>query len=95
MSTEEKSLNFIEQINESLLSGEKAVQPSEKVSLNNLRKGIIYSKNLIKGSVLNQADLTYARPQNPDFLNIADLIGKKLSKPVDSHTTINREDFEH
>lgn len=88
-------ISFIKQINQSLLSGQKAVQQSEMLSKNNLRKGIIYSKNLVKGSILNQVDLTYARPQNPDFLNLADLIGLKLSKSVDSHTTVNREDFEH
>ena len=88
-------IQHMTQINKSLLSGAKAIQESEKLALNSLRKGIVYSKDLIKGHTLENSDLTYARPFNPNFSDVNNLIGRKLSQSVRSYMSVKEEDLEH
>ncbi len=86
-------VNSIKQLNESLNSGPKAIQRSELLLIRQLKKGLIYSKNLPKGHTLAQDDLNYARPQNQDIPGAENIIGKKLSRNVNSFTTVKLDDF--
>lgn len=75
-------VNNLAQLNISLLSGEKTVQPSEEVNLNAMRKGLVYRSDLPIGHELSFLDLEYARPLNPALPNVASLEGKKLKRAV-------------
>jgi N,N'-diacetyllegionaminate synthase len=92
-----KELNLligsIKKLNDSLHSGPKAIQKSELLLINKLKKGVIYSKNLPKGHTLTQDDLDYARPLNLDILGVETIIGKKLSRNVNSYTTVSVDDL--
>lgn len=86
-------VNSIKQLNESLNSGPKAIQRSELLLIRQLKKGLIYSKNLPKGHTLTQDDLNYARPQNLGIPGADNIIGKKLSRNVNSYTTVKLDDL--
>jgi N-acetylneuraminate synthase/N,N'-diacetyllegionaminate synthase len=75
-------VNTLAQLNLSLLSGEKTVQPSEEINLNAMRKGLVYRSDLPIGHELSFLDLEYARPFNPALPNVASLEGKKLKRAV-------------
>jgi sialic acid synthase SpsE len=75
-------VNNLAQLNISLLSGEKTVQPSEEINLNAMRKGLVYRSDLPIGHELSFLDLDYARPFNPSLPNVASLEGKKLKRAV-------------
>jgi len=75
-------VNTLAQLNISLLSGEKTVQPSEEINLNAMRKGLVYRSDLPVGHELSSLDFEYARPFNPALPNVASLDGKKLKRAV-------------
>jgi N-acetylneuraminate synthase/N,N'-diacetyllegionaminate synthase len=75
-------VNTLAQLNISLLSGEKTIQPSEEINLNTMRKGIVYRSDLPIGHTISLLDLEYARPFNPALPSVASLEGKKLKRAV-------------
>jgi N-acetylneuraminate synthase/N,N'-diacetyllegionaminate synthase len=87
-------IDSIEELNKSVFSGAKSIQKSEILLINQLKKGFIYSKNLPSGHTLTLEDINYARPLNSDFLDLKEVIGKKLSKNVGAFTTINIDELE-
>ena len=81
------------ELNLSLMSGPKCVQPSEKLLLNNIRKGFVYSKNFEAGHTLKTDDISYARPLNADFLSASLVLGKTLKRNVEAFVSISLTDF--
>ena len=86
-------VNTLTELNISLLSGEKKVQPSEKINLNAMRKGVVYRSDLPIGHELSFLDFEYARPFNPALPNVASLEGKKLKRAVKSGYSVIKDDF--
>lgn len=81
------------QLNSSLMSGPKCVQPSEKLLLNNIRKGFVYSKNFEAGHKLKIEDISYARPLNADLHSASLVLGKTLKRNVEAFVSISLTDF--
>lgn len=86
-------IDTLNQLNLSLSSGLKDLQKSEITSLNNLRKGIVYSKKLYAGHKLEKSDFTYARPLNPDIPNLILAEGRILKNNVEPFFTVTKDDF--
>ena len=85
--------DLLNKLNFSLFSGEKAIQDSEKNSLSNLRKGIVYVKNLSAGHKLVREDFDFARPFNPEIADLNSVIGKVLKKDVAAYFTVMSSDL--
>jgi len=85
--------DLLNKLNFSLFSGEKAIQDSEKGSMNNLRKGIVYVKNLSAGHKLVREDFDFARPFNPEIADLNSVIGKVLKKDVAAFFTVMNSDL--
>lgn len=62
--------------------------------LNQIRKGIVYSKDLKPGHRISLDDLDYARPMNIGIKDVSEIIGKMLNKHVLAFHTVALEDFE-
>ncbi len=90
----ENIIKNVHLLNLSLTSGKKAVQLSEFPMLSQIRKGIVYSKDLKPGHQISLDDLNYARPMNIGIKHISEIIGKVLNKPVLAFHTVTLEDFE-
>ena len=73
----------------------KEPQPSELPNLKAVRKGVVAARPLSSSSVLNAADLTYARPA-AEFAasELSSLVGRKLKAPVGQGELIRRGDVE-
>jgi N-acetylneuraminate synthase/N,N'-diacetyllegionaminate synthase len=84
----------LSELNSALMSGLKSIQPSERISLNSMRKGLVYSKNLSAGHKLLVSDLDFARPLNTEVHSTDGVIGKILKRNVDAFFTISLDDFE-
>jgi sialic acid synthase SpsE len=87
-------ISTLNELSESLSSGFKDLQKSEITSLNNLRKGVVYSKKLYAGHTLVKNDFTYARPFNPEVPNFTLAEGRILRKDVEPYFTVLKDDFE-
>ena len=72
---------------------------SEKNNISSMRKGVVYSRSLKEGSVIQRDDLHFARPSNTGNINIApheykdSMIGKTLKKSVSANFLIDVNDF--
>jgi N-acetylneuraminate synthase/N,N'-diacetyllegionaminate synthase len=86
-------VNTLAQLNVSLLSGEKAIQPSEEINLNAMRKGLVYRSDLPIGHELSFVDFEYARPFNPALPNATSLEGKKLIRAVKAGYSVVEDDL--
>ena len=84
----------LSELNSALMSGPKSIQPSERISLNSMRKGLVYSKNLSAGHKLLVSDLDFARPLNTEVHSADRVIGKILKRNVNAFFTISLDDFE-
>jgi N,N'-diacetyllegionaminate synthase len=82
------------ELNKSCLSGEKRIQASEMNSLNNLRKGIVFSKNLSRGHKITKSDLEFARPLDPKVPYKELVLGKILKEDVLSYTSVSLNMFD-
>lgn len=87
-------IHTLRELNISCLSGRKTIQASEVNSLNHLRKGVVFSKNLSRGHKLTNSDLEFARPLNPNVPNKEMLLGKILKEDVVSYTSVSLEMFD-
>jgi len=67
---------------------------SEVSSLNNLRKGVVFSKNLSRGHKVTNSDLEFARPLDPNVPNKEMLLGKILKEDVLSYTSVSLDMFD-
>jgi N,N'-diacetyllegionaminate synthase len=81
-------------LNKSLKLDEKTVQPSEVASINLMRKGVIFSRDLVKNHILEINDFYFARPFNPALPPLRELIGVKLSRDVKAFHPAQHDDFE-
>jgi N-acetylneuraminate synthase/N,N'-diacetyllegionaminate synthase len=86
-------VNTLAALNVSLFSGEKKIQLSEEMNINNMRKGLVYKSDLPIGHELTFSDFDYARPFNPEFPTVASLEGKKLKRAVKSGYSVIKDDF--
>lgn len=84
----------LNELNLSVNSGMKAIQKSEEGSINTMRKGIVYSKKLPSGHKLMADDFNFARPLNPEFPKIDDVIGRTLKRNVEAFFSVIKEDLE-
>jgi sialic acid synthase SpsE len=73
---------------------EKIVQTSEVASINQMRKGVIFSRDLVKNHILEIEDIYFARPFNPALPPLQDLIGVKLSRDVKALHPAQLDDFQ-
>ena len=67
----------------------------EKKNTSALRKGLIFSRNLESGRVIEEADISFARPAT--FFNSnrkSDVVGRKLCRDVKSGHLISEDAFE-
>lgn len=87
-------IDTLRELNRSCLSGRKTIQASEMNSLNNLRKGVVFSKNLSKGHKITSSDLEFARPLDPTVPNKELLLGKILKEDVLSYTSVSLDKFD-
>ena len=87
-------INLLNNLNTSLFSGKKAIQNSEKGSINNLRKGIVYAKDLKRGHKLVRGDFDFARPYNPEIPDLELAIGRVLKKDVEAFFTVAKTDLQ-
>jgi sialic acid synthase SpsE len=86
-------IDNINALNQSLGSGQKAIQKSEYSAVVQLRKGLVYSKDLASGHFITENDLTYARPQNLKVRDMVQVVGRVLVKPVLAFTSVAPEDL--
>jgi sialic acid synthase SpsE len=84
----------LKELNSSLMSGFKSIQPSERVLLSAIRKGLVYSKNLSAGHKLLVSDIDFARPLSTGLYTVDDVSGKILKRNVSAFFTISLDDFE-
>jgi N-acetylneuraminate synthase/N,N'-diacetyllegionaminate synthase len=84
----------LNELNLSLISGIKSIQPSERIALDNIRKGLVYSRDLIVGHKLLGSDIDFARPLNSGFHSASEIKGKILKRNVSAFFTISLDDFE-
>jgi sialic acid synthase SpsE len=84
----------LNELNLSLISGIKSIQPSERLALDKIRKGLVYSKDLSVGHKLLGSDINFARPLNSGFCCANDVTGKILKRNVKAFFTISQDDFE-
>lgn len=74
---------------------------SERNNLISMRKGVVYSKDMKKGDIIEEADLHYARPSNsinidtPPHEFKKSIIGKELSIDVNENFLVNLSDFKN
>lgn len=80
-------------LNESLKVESKAVQPSEISLVNLMRKGLVYSRDIRRGTPLSIEDISFARPFNPKLPPVPELIGLKLNRDVNALYPIEPEDL--
>ncbi len=78
---------------QSLVAIEKELQPAEFEIQNAIRKGIIYSRDLLAGDILSPNELNYARPLNPDVPNFESVLGKRLTRSVSAFHSVSPDDF--
>lgn len=87
-------INNLRDLNKSCLSGKKTIQASEVNSVDNLRKGVVFSKNLPSGHKITNSDLEFARPLDPKVPNKELLLGKILKVDVLSYTSVSLDMFD-
>lgn len=63
------------ELDQSLVAEGKKVQPAELDIKNAIRKGVVYSRDLLAGDILSVNELNYARPLNPDVPNFESVLG--------------------
>jgi len=66
-------------LDNSLRHAEK-IQPSELEIMPSFRKGVVYSRDLPLGHVLEPADPSYARHSNSNFPNFDSVLGKRQNE---------------
>ncbi len=89
----ENIVKVIQLLNLSLRSKQKTIQKSELLLLTEIRKGIIYSKDLKIGHKLSYEDMTYARPMNVSLNNLSELVGRELTKSVEAFHSIKIDEL--
>ena len=73
---------LIRELNLSLKSEIKTIQKSEYSAIPQMRKGLIYIKDLQVGHHLTVGDLSFARPMNTDFKDMYEIVGRVVTRPV-------------
>lgn len=86
-------VSSLNKMSQSLMLKEKSIQPDEQENQLSLRKGLTYSKSFALGHLINESDVSFARPANPEIHNIAQVIGRKLNRNVQAHDPISMGDF--
>lgn len=81
-------------LNLSMRDSEKIVQKSELDIQDQIRKGFIYSEKFEAGHLLKMEDITYARPRNPEFSNLSQIIGKSLGVSVGKYEAVSLKHFQ-
>ena len=86
-------ISLMGEIKKSLGSFEKKPQPSELNNIKAIRKGLVASRTLRKGSILRESDIMYARPeQDYSSEDLGKLIGKKLLRDIKKGIAISKSD---
>lgn len=76
---------------------EKFLTPSEKISKHHIsfRRSVYCKKDVRKGEILNNDNLTVLRPEHGiSAKHYQEIIGKKAKRDLKSHEVLNRDDFE-
>jgi len=94
--TPEELLSIVENLkslDDSLSESKKQIQPSELEILPSLKKGIVYSRDLPSGHILEPSDLSYARPLDLSLPNVESVAGKQLNRPVLAFRSVELNDL--
>jgi N-acetylneuraminate synthase len=77
--------------------GNKIIEENEQETAVIQRRGLRFTKDLLRGHILEKGDLFPLRPRNPDGIppyEIINLVGKELKRNVKADDYIRREDIE-
>lgn len=84
-------VSSIRKLNYALQSSTKELQPSEKGIVSEIRKGFVYAKSLRAGHLIQESDVTFARPASETIVSLQDLVGQTLARDVEAYEPIRKE----
>ena len=75
-------------------NGEKAPSPSEQKNIVLARKSLHVNRDMKIGDVINSTDILIMRPGDGiSPMEIGDVLGKKVVKPIEQHSKLKWEDL--